>query len=141
MSGYERESGLVAYCGIYCRQCDYHTGNIKNTAKNLLTLVNRHGELKLFAAATENIDYDNLVKGIEWLSNEVSPCVGGCRGGGGWKECPIRKCCTKKNVTFCHLCSEFPCETLKQFPKRIEELNEIKQAGLKNWIDKKLKET
>jgi hypothetical protein len=31
MSDYGRESGLVAYCGIYCWQCDYYTGNIRNT--------------------------------------------------------------------------------------------------------------
>lgn len=139
MSNYEKESELVAYCGIYCRLCDYFTGRIRNSARNLLEITRRHNELKLFADTSKAFDYENFVKGLEWISQEMSPCVGGCRGGGGWGDCPIRKCCDEKGVRFCCECSEFPCQVLEKYPKRVEELNGIKKAGLECWIKKNLK--
>ena len=138
MSDYEKESELVAYCGIYCRLCDYFTGRIRNSARNLLDVVKSHGELKLFADTAKAFDFDNFVKGLEWISKEISPCVGGCKGGGGWEECPFRKCSIEKGLTFCYECSDFPCETLKKYPKHIQELNRIRKLGLEGWIRKKL---
>jgi hypothetical protein len=138
MSSYEKEGENVAYCGIYCRLCDYYTGRIRDSARDLVDVVEKHGELKLFAEASKTVDYGNLVKGLEWLSTEFSPCVGGCKGGGGWGDCPIRKCCLEKNVGFCYQCASFPCETLKNFPKKVEELEQIKKTGVKNWVEKKL---
>jgi len=141
MSDYEKESELVAYCGIYCRLCDYYTGRIRDSARNLLEIVKSHGELKLFADTAEAFDFENFVKGLEWISDEISPCVGGCRGGGGWGDCPLRKCCIEKGVKFCYECNDFSCETLKNFPKRVDELDEIKKIGLESWIKQKLDQT
>lgn len=141
MSDYEKESELVAYCGIYCRLCDYYTGRIRDSARNLLEIVKSHGELKLFADTAKAFDFENFVKGLEWISDEISPCVGGCRGGGGWGDCPLRKCCIEKGVKFCYECNNFSCETLKNFPKRVDELDEIKKIGLESWIKQKLDQT
>ncbi|MBE0520243.1 DUF3795 domain-containing protein [Candidatus Bathyarchaeota archaeon] len=139
MSDYEKESELVAYCGIYCRLCDYFTGRIRDSARDLLGIVKKHGELKLFADTAKAFDFENFVKGLEWVSKEISPCVGGCRGGGGWRDCPMRKCCIERGIRFCYECNDFPCETLK-FPKRVDELNEIKKMGLESWIKQKLEQ-
>ena len=141
MSDYEKESELVAYCGIYCRLCDYYTGRIRDSARNLLEIVESHGELKLFADTAKAFDFENFVKGLEWISDEISPCVGGCRGGGGWGDCPLRKCCIEKGVKFCYECNDFSCETLKNFPKRVDELDEIKKIALESWIKQKLQQT
>lgn len=141
MSDYEKESELVAYCGIYCRLCDYYTGRIRDSARNLLEIVKSHGELKLFADTAKAFDFENFVKGLEWISDEISPCVGGCRGGGGWGDCPLRKCCIEKGVKFCYECNDFSCETLKNFPKRVDELDEIKKIALESWIKQKLQQT
>jgi len=138
MSGYEKEEELVAYCGIYCRLCDYFTGRIRDSARDLLAIAEKHAELKLFAETAKAFDYENLVESLKWLSKEMSPCVGGCKGGGGWEDCPFRKCCSEKGLRFCYECSEFPCEVLEKYPKRIEELSQIKQIKLENWIKKKL---
>ena len=138
MSSYEREGELVAYCGIYCRLCDYYAGRIRNSARDLLGIAKAHTELKLFADSSKAFDFDNFVKGLEWLSNEMTPCVGGCRGGGGWGDCPIRKCCIERKLRFCYECTQYPCEILSKYPKRIEELGQIKQVGLENWIKAKL---
>jgi len=141
MSDYEKESELIAYCGIYCRLCEYYTGRIRNSARHLLDIVKSHSELKLFADTAKTFNFENFVKGLEWISNEISPCVGGCRGGGGWGDCPLRKCCVQKGVKFCYECNDFPCETLKKFPKRVDELNEIGKMGLESWIKQKLEQT
>jgi len=138
MSNYEKERELVAYCGIYCRLCDYFTGRIRNSARNLLEIARKHSELKLFADASKAFDFENFVKGLEWISKEISPCVGSCRGGGGWEDCPFRKCCGEKGLRFCYECSEFPCDVLEKYPRRVEELNEIKEMGLEDWIKKNL---
>jgi hypothetical protein len=138
MGDYRKESDLVAYCGIYCRLCDYFSGRIRASARDLLEVAKKHSELRLFADASKDFDYENFMKGLEWFSREMSPCVGGCRGGGGWGDCPIRKCCMKKELKACYECGSFPCETLKEYPKRIEELNDIKKMGLEDWIKKKL---
>jgi hypothetical protein len=140
MSDYKKESELIAYCGIYCRLCDYFTGKIRDSARDLLDVVRTHNELKLFADTAKAFDFENFVTGLKWLSKEISPCVGGCRGGGGWGDCPLRKCCVEKRVRFCYECGDFPCDTLKQFSKRVEQLNELKQQGLESWIKRKLKE-
>jgi len=141
MSDYEKESELIAYCGIYCRLCEYYTGRIRDSARHLLDIVKSHDELKLFADTAKAFDFENFVKGLEWISNEISPCVGGCRGGGGWGDCPLRRCCVEKGVRFCYECNDFPCETLKKFPKRVDELNEISKMGLEGWMKQKLEQT
>lgn len=138
MSSYEKESELVAYCGHYCRLCDHFTGRIRDSARDLLEIARNHSELKLFDDTSKAFDFENLVKGLEWLSEEISPCVGGCRGGGGWGDCPFRKCCSEKGLRFCYECGEFTCEVLEEYPRHIEELNEIKEIELETWIKKKL---
>jgi hypothetical protein len=138
MSGYDKETELVAYCGIYCRLCDYFSGRIRDSARDLLEVTKKHDELRLFADASKAFDYENFMRGLEWFSREISPCVGSCRGGGGWRNCPIRKCCIEKELRLCSECASFPCETLKKYPKHVEELNDIKKMGMENWIRKKL---
>ena len=139
MSNYEKESELVAYCGIYCRECDYFTGRIRDSARDFLEVTKKHGELKLLADTAEAFDFENFVRGLEWLSKEMTPCVGACRGGGGWGDCPFRKCCTEKQLRFCYECNKYPCDVFQEYPKRVEELNEIRKMGLEDWIKKQLK--
>ena len=49
MVTYEFERSLVGYCGLYCRFCDYYTNALAKASKNLLNLVEAHGELKPIA--------------------------------------------------------------------------------------------
>jgi len=138
LSGYEKEGELIAYCGLYCRLCDYYTGKIRESARRLLEVVEKHSELKIFAEASKACDFENLVKGVRWLSTEMSPCVGGCMGGGGWGDCPLRKCCIEKGLKFCFECEDFPCETVKRYRNRVELLEELRELGVENWIRKRL---
>lgn len=60
-------------------------------------------------------------------------------------RCQIRQCCYKKGFDLCCECAEFPCELLKTNPgvikfHCIENLQEIKEKGMKHWIDRQWKE-
>jgi len=134
----EKFKRYVGYCGDYCPTCDWHTGKIKESAKNLLEILDKNPELKFIAENYGICDYGQLRKGLEWLSTQVYCRGGNCRAGDGWTDCPIRKCCTKKGVDFCFQCEEFPCKTLREHElfgeKYIRRLEEIRNEGLENWI-------
>jgi len=138
LNRYEKEKDMIAYCGLYCRICDYYTDKIRNSARNLLEIVRRHRELKIFAETTKAYDFDELLRGLEWLAKELGPCIGGCRGGGGWEECPLRKCCIEKGVEFCFECSEYPCDILEKFKGCTDRLNQIRDMGIEEWVKKQL---
>jgi hypothetical protein len=70
--------------------------------RRLAGITEKHTELRLFGETTNAFDHDRFVAGLKWLSKEVAPCVGGCRG--GWKGCPFRKCCGEKGLSFCYDC-------------------------------------
>jgi hypothetical protein len=83
------------------------------------------------------------IKGLEVLSK--SACAFNCKGGGGWGDCPVRKCCIEKSYDFCYECPEFPCETNWSAEskhanifnaKKIRRLQEMKTIGAEEWIKK-----
>ena len=56
-------------------------------------------------------------------------------------KCLIYKCVNERNLNSYGECPEFPCEMLKSHPgvvkfKCIENLEEIKEKGLKEWLEK-----
>ena len=134
----------VSFCGTYlCSQCAYHRGTIVQQAQKLYALSQDYKSLKLIAALTKAFDYDEFVKGLEWLASQIEPCKG-CRMGGGWSwwpDCPVRICCSEKQVDFCYQCSEFPCTKLtcgplKERLQRFIDVNrQIQERGLQAWIE------
>jgi hypothetical protein len=138
MTRYEKEKELIAYCGIYCRLCDYYTGKIREAAGQLLSLVKKHKELKLFAEVEKAYNFEEFVKGLKWINERLTPCVGGCRGGGGWTECPMRKCCIERGFDFCYECPDFPCQTIQKYPRLVENLRELRRIGVEEWIKRRL---
>ena len=131
---------FVGYCGDYCPTCDWHLGKIRNVAQQLLDLTEKHRELGYIAENWKTCNFEELLKGLDWLSKDVY-CRGGCcRAGDGWSDCPIRKCCIEKGVDFCYECAKFPCQTLKEHPlfglEYIKCLEEIRDTGLEEWIGK-----
>jgi len=138
MNRFEKEIEFIAYCGHYCRLCDYFTDKIREVAKQALEMVEQHTEFKTFAEITKAFSYEELVKGLKWMATQLGPCIGTCRGGGGWEECPIRKCCIEREVDFCYECGDFPCDTIKKYPKAGARLRELKELGAEKWIKKQL---
>ena len=135
MSAYKEEGRLVAYCGLYCHRCDWYTGVIREAAGQLLGLMEKHDELAGIAKETGACDFEEFMRGLRWLSQAII-CMG-CRAGGGWPDCPIRRCCVEKGISFCYERADFPCPTLEKFPEFVRDLREIRDTGLEDWIKRK----
>jgi len=92
------------------------------------------------------VDVDNLKLGLSILAN--TPIDPGCKAearDNPSDRCKIRQCCYKKGFDLCCECAEFPCELLKTIPgvirfHCIENLQEIKDKGIEQWIDRQWRE-
>jgi hypothetical protein len=93
------------------------------------------------------VDIENLRIGLSILAN--SGICSGCKAEVAEvpeaDRCKIRQCCYRKGFNLCSECPQFPCELLKSNPgvikfHCIENLMEIKEKGIKHWIDKKWEE-
>ena len=137
------EHKYISYCGKYfCAFCDYYKGTIVKAAQNLLGFAERYGSLRVMANAYQTCNFDEFMKGLKWLASQEKPCKG-CRFGGGWSwwgDCPVRDCCSQKDIDFCYQCQEFPCKRLKEEPlldskkAMIEANNQMKAMGIEVWI-------
>jgi len=91
------------------------------------------------------VDTGNLKEALKILAN--MPIDSGCKADVGENpeddRCKIRQCCFQKGFDLCNECPEFPCDLLKSNPgvikfHCIENLIEIKEKGIKYWIDRQL---
>ncbi len=94
----------------------------------------------------DKVDIENLKEGLKILAN--TPIDSGCKADIAKNpkddRCKIRQCCYSKGFDLCCECFDFPCDLLKSNPgvikfHCIENLQEIKEKGIKYWIDKQLK--
>ena len=139
----EEKKRYVSYCGSYCRTCDWFTGRIRKNFQSALDMVEEFGFRRLLEG---KVDIDNLKLGLKILAN--SSMDSGCKAEAkenSQDRCKIQQCCFKKGFDLCSECSEFPCDLLKSNPgvikfHCIENLQEIKEKGIKHWIDKQWKE-
>jgi len=141
------EKDSVAYCGLYCNECPNHTGRIADFARDLrkelrtfrfdktAELLSKMSFFKVFT------DYPQC---YEVLGAMVKlRCNNGCKNGGGNPYCKIRKCCQKKDLEGCWLCSEFKtCEKLdilkpNHGKAHITNLLKIKNKGIKEFLSGK----
>ncbi|MEO0089470.1 MAG: DUF3795 domain-containing protein [candidate division WOR-3 bacterium] len=134
---YQKEKA-ISYCGIYCLKCDYHSGKIKKSAEELLNILKEHWEIELGFRNKKGYDFNNFLKILEYLSKNCF-CMFTCKQGSGWQNCPVRKCCEKKELEFCYECQEFPCQYYKKkpFKNKVKVLKEIKKMGIEKWVRKK----
>ncbi len=137
------EFGYISCCGkYYCALCAYFKGSITEAARNLLGYAKRYGSLRLIADGSGACDFNEFMKGLEWLASHDVPCKG-CRFGGGWSwwpDCPTRDCILEKRIDFCYQCTEFPCRKLQEEPlldrkkKTIEVNYRIRKIGLEKHL-------
>ncbi len=132
----------VGYCGRYCRTCNSDKDAMRKAAAQLLDLVKNH----IGVARTIELkggSCEETIKGLEIITNYV--CIFKCKGGGGWSSCPVRKCCIAKGFNFCFECRDFPCGTnlwgkTKSFGEKwMNQLREMKEIGVEEWIKKQWK--
>lgn len=136
----EEKKHYISYCGSYCRTCDWFTGRIRKTFNSSLKMQDLYQFRKLLDG---NVNPDSFKKGLQAIAN--SGICSGCKAeiikNPDEDRCKIRQCAFRKGYELCSDCPEFPCETLKSKSgvkefHCIENLTEIREKGVKYWIDK-----
>jgi len=96
-------SELNAPCGLYCGVCRIH----QTTLENDLTYLKRLGKL-----------YARRFPQISALPVEELLCDGclSSRRFPSCRVCAIRDCTQSKGIEGCHVCGEFPCGRIEEFP-------------------------
>ena len=121
---------LTAPCGLDCFNC---IGYLANTDPRMVIEISK----------TLNISSEQA---------EQAVCKG-CRNQEGQipflpMECRVYPCSKRKNVTFCHECSDFPCDHLHPYADQASRLHHntkifnlclIKKLGLETWAEDKAK--
>jgi hypothetical protein len=103
---------LIAPCGLYCGGClAFAGGAIRNHARALRDLLGPNFEA--YARRMEVMNpvlchYTDFAHLLDFLS--LGSCKG-CRDGGCLMgSCGVRECAIKREMDFCGLCPDFPCE-------------------------------
>ncbi len=115
------ESGLVAYCGLYCGACSFRVAFLENDRRHVQAMPAKYDEYK--GAALE-------------------PCAG-CRREGSSCGHGIKECARGRGLAHCGECDEFPCEHCRRFShdgiphhagtnRNLERLREI---GAAEWAE------
>ena len=140
----EEKKRYISFCGSYCHTCDWFTGQIRRTASSALGMLEEYGFKKLLAG---RVYKGNLELGLRIIAD--SQICSGCKAevakDAEEDRCDIRQCCYRKGFDFCLECPSFACELLEANPgvikfHCIENLLEIKDKGLENWVDKQWQE-
>jgi len=70
--------------------------------------------------------------------SDAQNCCPGCRSGGGYPACEVRKCARAKGVSACPACAEYPCDRIRTFskvyPTLIADGTRQKEVGVEKWI-------
>jgi len=128
------ENVLISYCGVCCDHCGMQK-HIPKMAEELKRFVNAYGYGEWIEHITQDFNFQNFMRGLEWFANSV---CGGCIQGGGMPNCEIRNCCREKGLKNCYFCKGFlKCEKLayqKEAYKINENYERIRQVGYENWL-------
>jgi predicted RNA-binding Zn-ribbon protein involved in translation (DUF1610 family) len=126
-----------SYCGIYCGVCEIMTAYRKGCKGRLASFWNEEN-VRTFHKAT-GIAYDG--------GRAFEMRCRGCKSDDlfiNCRNCLIRPCAVKRNISHCIDCGEYPCEKITQM-KRIEgllphlkgnreNLERIRIAGPEKWL-------
>jgi len=111
---------LIAYCGLYCGACSFKVAFEEHNREHLMRMPAKYDHLK-------------------HAPLEFCP---GCRLENRCGDCAIRDCAIEKNIEYCSLCDDFPCEKLLKFnndgiphhAEAIENLKVLKTMGAEQWL-------
>lgn len=98
----------VTYCGLHCKLCATKS-RIPQLATGLRNTLAMHG----WESFGESIisDFVKFWAALNRLAEFNLTCPD-CREGCGDPGCEIRKCATKRKVTLCPFCEEYPCKLI-----------------------------
>jgi len=102
---------------MHCNACALHTGEIETAISRLKELI----ELYDIARAAELLggiaNFPQFLETLDRLKIMFGRCIG-CHAGGGWSECPMRKCCVGRELKSCYECAKMPCQELIKFQRK-----------------------
>ncbi len=132
----------LGYCGLCCKDCFFHKGEIADLAKELRRKLR---EAKLNKNYLEFSKFAREFKDYPTCYNVLGAmvrmrCRKMCRGGGGPPFCRIRRCCQDKGLEGCWECKDF--ETCKKLDflkpthgdAHIKNLRKIKKVGVEEFL-------
>ena len=74
---------------------------------------------------------------------DLNKCCPGCRQGGGYPGCEIRRCAERRKIDICVNCGEYPCTLVTEFskiyPTLIADGQRLKEIGVEAWIQEQKK--
>lgn len=143
----EQNKNLIAFCGLYCGDCHGYAGTIPDLACDLRKELRKYKYDK-FAKFLSGFGFAKELKNYETCYNVLGfmvkfRCRKGCRNGGGYPFCKIRKCCQKKGIDGCWECNDFKDCNKLDFLKpvhgdaHIKNLKKIKRGGKEKFIEEK----
>ncbi|MBN1201784.1 MAG: DUF3795 domain-containing protein [Anaerolineae bacterium] len=123
----------VTMCGLHCTLCSAHK-RTPAQAQALKTTLEDEGMPDWGA------NLPNFKPFWDFLCNLCDPdnVCPGCRAGGGYPACEIRKCAQARKIELCPLCDDFPCDKIQAFahiyPTLIIDGQRMKKIGVEAWI-------
>lgn len=122
---------MVTYCGLYCGLCAERT-RIPKLATQLHQAMEEEGWPS----------WGDAVPGFRafwgFLSDLQSGECPGCRTGGGFPACEIRKCARERSLRCCADCSGFPCSKVEElatvYPTLVADNRRLQAVGLEKWL-------
>ena len=151
----EKETHLIAPCGIYCGACDAFLGKSPKLAKEMYRILEGFNLLDVgpVMLGVDSKKVKTFLKVLKKIS-KGRKCPG-CLGGGANPACPLKVCPKKQGFLTCAECDQLPCPAsdedranplvsapgfLELISKRygnwnIKNLKRIKEIGYRKFID------
>jgi hypothetical protein len=122
----------VTYCGLYCGLCAERTRIPRQAAA-----------LKQAMAEEGWPFWGHTIPGFcgfwEFLEKlDADGGCPGCRAGGGYPECQIRRCARERGLDLCNECADFPCSYVEalaaRYPTLLADNHRLQAVGLDRWL-------
>jgi len=135
---------LIAYCGLYCGDCPFHTGKIADMSRDLRKEL-RQARFDKIAESLSGFSFFDVFSNYPLCYEVLGAlvklrCKKVCKDGGGPPFCKIRKCCQKKGIDGCWECQEFETCAKLDFLKaghgsaHLKNLRKIKKQGIERFL-------
>jgi hypothetical protein len=126
------DMSMVAYCGLCCDLCAERCRIPKQAAQLKNSMATEGWEFFGAEAHEEFADFWTL------LGRIAGGGCRGCRAGGGFPGCEIRKCAKNRGVSTCADCAEYPCERVagvgRTYPTLLADNVRMKEVGVEKWL-------
>lgn len=129
----EDELQFVTYCGLYCELCAERS-RIPRLATGLKDAMADEGWPYWGHEVANFAEFWAFLEGLK--ADGGCP---GCRAGGGYPDCQIRRCARERCVELCAECADWPCgliDTLaNRYPMLVADNHRLQRIGRARWLD------